>query len=164
MSISTEMRLPLHDLLQERGLGHWFEVVVDFASRFDGWRSHYYADDTLEPDHEPIEQVMVAIRAVPVLELCDAATPSHRDIKFRELACAVSLSRVEMTRWHALVETPYPNAWNPLEQPFLKFSQLQGRLQTFPDDKTPWPACVVQTWLLGRVKEQEIQAAVSVNC
>ncbi len=155
---------PLRCLLEERGLAHWHDVVVDFAHRWDGWQAHYFADEALSPDHEPLLQVTDAVRKVPALP--DPPDQCARQaIRDRELACADALACVHMTGWHAMLDHEVlARAWNPLEQPFLAFRQSPGRLRllTWPDDaKTLWPPMVLRTWLLGRVKETELSLAIS---
>jgi len=151
---------PLRCLLEERGLAHWHDVVVDFACRWDGWQAHYYADDAMSPDHEPLQQVIEAVRTVPVLD-GPPGQGRRREIQDRELACAEALACVDMTAWQAMVDQQVPQPWNPLEQPFLSFRQARGRLLTWEDVKTLWPRTVLRTWLLGRVKEHELGFAVS---
>ncbi len=158
--MSSELVQPLRRLLCERGLEHWHDVVLDFAGRWDGWQAHHFADDSMSPDHLPLQQVMEALETVPAPSV--QADPNGSDVirerQARELACAQALSGVDMTQWQAMVDFTLPQPWNPLEQSFLSFRKTPGKLVTWEDSKTLTPRSVIRTWLLGRVKEHELHS------
>jgi hypothetical protein len=141
--------------LQERGLAHWYSVVLDFAGRWDGWRAQNEVDETLEPDHLPMQQV---IDAVLSLQHLPQATPLAADGTLRigtgDIELADALSRIDATLWHSAKTTGYPDHWNPLIQPFIAFRARSGAVQTWADDKTPWPPSLIQVWLLGRLASE----------
>lgn len=158
--MSSELVQPLRRLLCERGLEHWHDVILDFAGRWDGWQAHHFADDSMSPDHLPLQQVMEALETVPPLphKADQNERQATRDLQALELACAQALSGVEITQWQAMVDLTLPQPWNPLEQSFLSFRKKPGKLITWEDSKTLTPRSVIRTWLLGRVKEHELHS------
>lgn len=150
----------LLEVLQAKGLEHWHDVVLEFASRFDGWRAHYLADETLSPDCLPIEQVIAAVRTLPNVPepRHDSPVPTCRPYSWLDLALANALANTEMTGWHSMRVEGYPNVWNPLDTAFLAFHRPGTKVQTWFDDKTMWTPSVIRSWLLGRLAEHQAQS------
>lgn len=150
----------LLQVLQAKGLEHWHDVVLDFAARFDGWRAHYLADETLSPDFLPFEQVIAAVQSLPNVQQVSDITSMHpvKPYSWQDLALANALATTEMTGWHSRYLDGYPNVWNPLNSAFLAFHRPGTKVQTWLDDKSMWTPSVIRSWLLGRLAEHQARS------
>lgn len=151
-------------VLTERGLRHWYEVALDWAARFDGWRANYGADETLSPDDHPLSVLTLALECIPtrpagITEASHTLDQSARALG--DLACAAAMSDVDLVTWQAHRVHSYPESWNPLVESFLAFASSGLTVTTWQDTKSHWPREQVRTWLLGRLKEHELNAALS---
>lgn len=145
-------------VLSERGLRHWYEVALDWASRFDGWRANYALDDTLSPDDLPLAMLTASVKLLPSAQPVGSSTPAVIDPSIRaqiDFACADAFSSVDFLCWQASRSQSYPTNWNPLIESFLSFTQGGVTVSTWLDTKSRWPREEVRVWLLGKLKERE---------
>lgn len=148
----------LLEVLSERGLRHWYEVAVDWAARFDGWRANYSADEALSPDDLPLSMATDAIRAIP--SLLPAVSTACAERAQLDLACARALASADFVCWRAHADDGVRSTWDPFVEPFLSFSR-GASVSTWTDDRTLWPTETVRVWLLGKLKEAELEALSS---
>lgn len=148
----------LLEVLSERGLRHWYEVAVDWAARFDGWRANYSADEALSPDELPLSMATDAIRAIP--SPLPPLSPTSVERAQLDLACARALASADFVCWRAHSDDGARSTWDPFVEPFLSFSR-SASVSTWTDDRTLWPFETTRVWLLGKLKEAELGAMTS---
>lgn len=136
-SIHTQEESTLAQLLAEIQLPQWHDLIIDWTSRFDGWRAAYDVTPTMQPDFGPLGWVIKA--------LMNIAPADHGS----DTAIAELLSNMDFTYWRACRADNPREIWYPLQETFRDFS-ARGPVNVWSDTVSSIPAPVIKYWLLGR--------------
>lgn len=136
-SIHTQEESTLAQLLAEIQLPQWHDLIIDWTSRFDGWRAAYDVSPTMQPDFGPLALVIKAL-----LNIDPSAHGSDTSI-------AELLSNMDFTCWRACRADNPRDIWYPLQETFRDFS-ARGPVNVWSDTVSSIPGPVIKYWLLGR--------------
>jgi hypothetical protein len=132
----------LDQLLADLELAHWSPIITEWLTRFAGWRAAYLDDTSVEPDFQPLAEVI------------ETLAWKHAALRGDDIEMATRLSKLSCYRWRASGWGQRIESWHPMVESFRAFEQ-RGPTYTSMIDRPFQPPAVIATWLLGTLWASE---------